>query len=342
MTYPTLKIGDLTPRLPLIQGGMGIGVSMERLAAAVASAGGIGVISGAQPGYREPDFRTNHREANRRGLVKAIRAARELCPDGILGVNLLQATKHYEELVRTAVEEKIDLIITGAGLPKKLPELVAGSTTKIIPIVSSKKALALIEKLWTKRYDRKPDAVIFEGPEAGGHLGFSASDLAGTIDTDALLTEVVTHADGRYPIIAAGGYHTPEKIQHAFALGARGVQVSTPFVTTVECDADIAYKEAYLSARAEDIVIVNSPLGMPGRALKNPFIARTFQGKIPIKSCYQCIEKCNPADTPYCITEALVAAVEGRVDEGLIFMGEGASDLHELTDVATVIQRLFP
>jgi NAD(P)H-dependent flavin oxidoreductase YrpB (nitropropane dioxygenase family) len=177
MKLPSLQIGDLVARIPIIQGGMGIGVSRSNLASAVANEGGIGVISGVQIGFQEPDFETNNREANIRALGKEIRRARQLSPNGIIGVNFLVAMNNYREMVMAAVEEKIDLIISGAGLPKSLPEFVEGTKTKIAPIVSSGKAAMLISKLWDKRYNHIPDAVIVEGPDAGGHLGFSEEEL---------------------------------------------------------------------------------------------------------------------------------------------------------------------
>lgn len=349
MKLPALRIGHLFANIPILQGGMGVGVSLSRLASAVANEGAIGVISGVQIGFREPDFETNCDEANVRGLRKEIRRARELSPEGILGVNLLVAINNYKEMVKAAVEEKIDLIISGAGLPTELPVLVKGSNTKIAPIVSSGKAAALIAKLWNKKFDYTPDLVIVEGPEAGGHLGFTMEQLErGTHRSLPEIVSEVIAALGPYressgkeiPVIAAGGIYRGHDIAQYLKLGAAGVQMGTRFVATEECDASLQYKEAYLKAAKEDIQLVKSPVGMPGRALSNPFIKRVALTKDPITKCYQCLKPCKPAESPYCISTALIRAVKGDTDNGLVFVGSNAYRLNKIVKAKELIQEL--
>ncbi len=350
MKLPSLRIGELMANIPIIQGGMGVGVSLSKLAAAVANEGGIGVISGVQIGFREPDFEKNCDEANVRGLIKEIKKARELSPKGILGVNLLVAINNYKDMVKAAVEEKIDLIISGAGLPTELPALVKGTKTKIAPVVSSGKAAALMAKLWQKKFDYTPDLVIVEGPEAGGHLGFTMEQLnhEEKPDLSNILKEVMEalnpfkKSDGEnIPVVVAGGIFDGFDIAKYIKAGASGVQMSTRFVATEECDAHINYKEAYLKATKEDIQLVKSPVGMPGRAIRNDFIKRLESGNIPIKKCYNCLRPCDPGSSPYCISTALINAVLGNVDEGLIFVGSNAYKLDHIVTVKELIRELI-
>ena len=297
MKLPALQIGDLTATVPIIQGGMGVGVSRACLAAAVANEGGVGILSGAQMGFMEPDFRQHTLQANLRAMIAEIRKARKLSPNGIIGINFLVAMNHYKEIARAAVEEGIDLIISGAGLPTDLPALVEGFKTKIAPIVSSGKAAQVISKLWERHYQKVPDLVVVEGPEAGGHLGFSADVLRGDAKPNLLdiVREVIEavapfaqKAQKQIPVVAAGGIFTGADIAKYINAGASGVQMATRFVATEECDADIKYKQAYIDARKEDITIIDSPVGMPGRALRNKFIQHleaaqgTYKGVLPV------------------------------------------------------------
>jgi len=347
--FPTLKIRDLEVKLPIIQGGMGIGVSMSKLAAAVANEGGIGIISGAQPGYQEENFRTDNNAANVQGLIKEIRKARELAPNGAIGVNFLAASKNYTDLVMAAVKEKVDLVISGAGLPKTLPSLVKGTSTKIAPIVSSGKAAATIAKIWDRKYDYLPDAVIVEGPLAGGHLGFHPDDLkdGNWPNLKDLVTEVVEALkpfeekyDRKVAVIAAGGVFSGADMAEMMEAGAAGVQMATRFVTTEECDASDAFKQAYIDATEDDIEIIVSPVGLPGRAVKNKFTELAKEGAHKVTRCYLCLKGCNPATTPYCITDALVASVEGDTENGLVFVGQNASKLTEISTVHNVIESI--
>ena len=282
----TLKIGELTARIPVIQGGMGVGISLSGLAGSVAACGGVGVISTAQIGYRDPEFEKNPIKTNLRVIGEEIQKAREIAKGGILGVNIMVATKQYAEYVKAAVKAGIDLIISGAGLPMELPKLVEGSKTKIAPIVSTVKAARVICRFWDHHYQRMPDLVVIEGPKAGGHLGFSRKQLEEfnpvTYDQEirGILAEVKKYADKygkEIPVVVAGGIFTREDMLHAMELGADGVQMGTRFVTTWECDASEAYKQTYLHAKKEDIVIVDSPVGMPGRAIAGEFIRRRLR-----------------------------------------------------------------
>lgn len=326
-----LIIGKLEAPIPVVQGGMGVGVSLSGLAGAVAACGGVGVISTAQIGYREPDFDSNPIQANLRAIKKEINLAREAAPHGIIGVNIMAATRQYEDYVRAAAEAGADIIISGAGLPVTLPAAAGDFGTLLAPIVSSLKSVQVITRYWMKKYRRFPDMVVIEGPKAGGHLGFSLEQLeAGDkfpFDSEAVkIIEWVKAQDTErpVPVIVGGGVYGRPEMEHYLELGADGVQVSTRFVTTKECDASEAFKQAYIRAGKEDIVLVKSPVGMPGRAVRNSFIRKAEQGKIPHGRCHLCIQSCNPSETPYCITDALIHAVTGDLDNGLIFCGENA------------------
>ncbi|TJX14042.1 nitronate monooxygenase [Tissierella creatinini] len=349
MKFPQLKIGEKITKFPIIQGGMGVGISLSSLASTVANYGGIGVISGVQIGYREEDFERNCNEANERALAKEIRRARELSPDRILGVNLMKAMNNYKEMVAVAVKEKIDLIISGAGLPSELPSLVKDSETKIAPIVSSGKAAAVITKLWKKHYDYLPDLVIVEGPMAGGHLGFSLKELKGELpDLKKIVKDVINvlkpyedESGKKIPVIAAGGIYDSKDIKEYIELGCSGVQIGTRFVATHECDASLEFKNAYIQAKEEDIDIVLSPVGMPGQAIINPFIKRIKEEREKVTKCFRCLQPCNPVTTPYCISKALINSVKGNVDEGLLFVGRIAYRLDRIVSVKELIDELF-
>ena len=342
-----LVIGDLKAEVPVIQGGMGVGISLSGLAGAVAAEGGIGIISTAQIGYREPDFDDHPIEANMRAIGKEVAKAKELSGGGIVGVNIMVATREYERYVKAAVEAGVDLIISGAGLPMKLPELVGESKTKLAPIVSSLKSAEVIFKYWQKKYNRLPDLKVIEGPRAGGHLGFHMEDLV-EIDDAAYDVEIQKIIDrvkeygvqyGKdIPVVVAGGIYERKDMEHYMEMGAAGVQMATRFVTTYECDAAPAYKQTYIDAKEEDIVIVKSPVGMPGRAILNPFMKRAKEGRIPHGKCHTCISTCKPAETPYCITDALVNAAVGNVENALLFCGSNAYRAKELEHVKDIIE----
>lgn len=349
MQMKPLVIGDLTVKIPIIQGGMGVGVSRSKLAGAVAREGGMGIISTAQIGYDEPDFNKHQIESNLQAIKKHLMLAKEAALGGIVGVNIMVATKQFERYVKAACEGGADVIISGAGLPITLPELVKGFKTKIAPIVSSVKAASVILKMWDKKYKTTADFLVIEGPLAGGHLGFSKEQLdhIDELDYDTEIKGIIEckkEFEDKYnrpiPVIVAGGIFDQNDIKHAIDLGADGVQISTRFVVTDECDASQAYKNAYLEAKKEDIKIVISPVGMPGRAIMNPFLKGVSEKKVAISKCFNCLEHCNPKETPYCITKALINAVEGNLKEGLIFCGENVHRLTKMTTVKEIFEEL--
>lgn len=346
-----IKIGDKLTRIPLIQGGMGVGISLGRLAGAVAKEGGVGIISTAQIGYREPDFDDNPAEANLRAIRSEMEKARAISPDGIVGFNVMTALREHAEHIRAAVKAGADIIISGAGLPTELPALTEGSRTKVAPIVSTDKSAQVILKYWDRKYKRTADLVVIEGPLAGGHLGFKKEDLS-EYTPDVYSEEIrriirtVKSYGEKYgvdiPVVVAGGIYDGDDVKRVMALGADGVQVATRFVTTEECDADIRYKEAYIRASEEDIAIVKSPVGMPGRAILNPFMKRVMAGgKIPHSPCHGCLAKCKPAEIPYCITDGLINAVKGNVENALLFCGAKAWKAQKIDTVREAVQELF-
>ncbi|WP_042273706.1 NAD(P)H-dependent flavin oxidoreductase [[Clostridium] dakarense] len=344
-----LIIGDLVAKVPVIQGGMGVGVSRSSLAAAVAKAGGIGVISGAQVGYDEDDFEKNTLNANLRALKKHIIKAKESCLDGIIGVNLMVAMNNYEEHVKQAIEAGVDLIISGAGLPTKLPSFVKNSKVKIAPIVSTSKAASVILKMWDRKEKTTADLIVVEGPKAGGHLGYTKDELESISvdDYDNEFKEILKVAktygekyNKEIPVVAAGGIYTGDDVAKYINLGASGVQVGTRFVTTYECDAHENFKNTYINSSEDDINIVTSPVGMPGRAITNKFIKTVSENRPKITKCYDCLIPCNPKNTPYCISQALINAVKGDIDNSLLFCGENAYRADRLYSVDEVIKEL--
>ena len=345
-----LKIGELVAEKPIIQGGMGVGVSRSSLAGAVAAEGGIGIISTAQIGYDEEGFEKDQAGCNRIAIKKHIKRAKEIAGGkGLVGVNIMVALKHYKEHVQEAVKAGADVIISGAGLPMDLPKLVGENVTKIAPIVSSKRAAQLILKMWAHRYNRTADFIVVEGPKAGGHLGFSKEQLQDIdkLDYDQEIRDIIEckkdyeeKFQRKIPVIVAGGIFDRKDIEHVMKLGADGVQIASRFVATEECDASDAYKQAYIQAEKKNIQIIQSPVGMPGRALRNEFIKGLETARKPITKCYNCLEKCDPRTVPYCITKALIAAVQGNVENGLIFCGENVDRIHEMTTVHDLMNEL--
>lgn len=346
MQSKPLVIGDLTAAVPVIQGGMGVGVSLSSLAGAVAREGGIGILSSAQIGYRDPEFDAQPIETNLRILGEEIKKAKELSDGGIIGVNIMVATREYESYVKAAVEAGADLIISGAGLPTSLPGIIGEADTKLAPIVSSVKSADVICKYWWKKYKRLPNLVVIEGPKAGGHLGFTLEQLESLSVEDfdceiRLILDKIQEYEkicGRpIPVVAAGGIYSREDMEHYLAMGAAGVQIATRFVTTYECDVHDAFKQAYINAQKDDIVIVKSPVGMPGRAILNPFMKKAKEGRIPHGKCHLCVSTCKPAETPYCITDALVNAAKGNIEEALVFCGENAYRATKLESVREIM-----
>lgn len=355
-----LKIGELVVEKPIVQGGMGVGISLSSLAGTVAKAGGMGIISTAQIGFREPDFSENPLKANLRAIGKELEKARKIAPQGVIGFNIMVATKDYALYVKEAVKAGADIIISGAGVPVNLPELTKGAKAKIAPIVSTAKSAMVLCKMWDRKYQTAPDMVVIEGPLAGGHLGFSLKQLeefgvsVGAEDTvleqkdyEQEIQDIIRIVKGyeekyqrHIPVVTAGGIYTYEDVVHQIELGADGVQVATRFVTTEECDAPAVYKEAYINAQKDHIVITKSPVGMPGRAIKNEFLSQV--GKVPFKldKCYQCLEKCDKDTIPYCITKALVNAATGDLNHALLFCGSNAYRASKIETVQDVMDQL--
>ena len=429
-------IGNIEIKTPVIQGGMGVGISLSGLASAVANEGGVGVISCAGLGLLYPKGKGTYPEKCINGLKEEIRKARAKTK-GIIGVNVMVALSNYADMVRTAIEEKIDVVFSGAGLPLDLPSyLTPESTTKLVPIVSSSRAAKIICDKWQKNYNYLPDAIVVEGPKAGGHLGFKKEQLqdqhyaletlipevvmiassykeqkqipviaAGGISTgediahfmglgaagvqmgsifvttqecdasetfkevyihsksedvlikkeqlqdqhyalETLIPEVVMIASSykeqkQIPVIAAGGISTGEDIAHFMGLGAAGVQMGSIFVTTQECDASETFKEVYIHSKSEDVLIIESPVGMPGRAIDGEFIHNVNSGLERPKSCsFHCIKTCDYTKSPYCIIKALYNAAKGNMKKGYAFAGSNAFLAEKISSVKEVMSTL--
>ena len=349
-TWPALKIGNLVAPTPIVQGGMGVGISLSGLASAVANAGGIGVIAANAIGLIEKDYYKDGREANLRALRREIRKARELT-NGIIGVNIMVAVNDFHELLDVAIEEKVDIVFMGAGLPiKGLPvEKIRANGVKIAPIVSSARATEMIFKMWKKIYNDVPDAVVFEGPKAGGHLGFTEEQLDDpTYQVEAIVPEIakvlIPYGEEfarEIPLIAGGGVYSGEDIYKVLQSGAQGVQMATRFVATDECDADIRFKQAYVDCTEEDIGLIKSPVGMPGRAIRNKFITDTEAGIRPAFTCaWKCLSSCKAQDANYCISIALNNARRGVLQGGFVFAGANAYRIKEIVPVAALVSEL--
>lgn len=355
MTYrrnllPSLRIGGAVASVPVIQGGMGVGVSLSGLASAVAREGGIGVIAGAGLGLTVSPNGERFAENNLIVLRQQVRAARQLAPGGLIGLNLMVALTDYADLARVASEEGVDFIFSGAGLPLALPGFVDNPRVKLVPIVSSGRAAALLCSSWSKRYGRTPDAFVVEGPKAGGHLGFSRDQLLkiASFSVEKLLADVL-EATAPFrdsfgepiPVITAGGIFDGEDIVRMLELGASGVQMGTRFVCTHECDASPEFKQAFLNAKPKDVIFVNSPVGMPGRAIRNKFLDLVDQGNPHTTACpYHCLKTCDPVTKPYCIAIALNRARMGDLDRGLIFAGENVTRIRSIVSVHELMTEL--
>lgn len=328
-----LRIGSLAIPVPIVQGGMGVGISLSGMASAVANEGGVGVISSAGLGLLYRNLAADYLEASIEGLKEELRKAREKTV-GVIGVNVMVAMSNFADMVKTSIAEKADIIFSGAGLPLDLPSyLKCDSTTKLVPIVSSGRAAKIICEKWKKEYDYLPDAIVVEGPKAGGHLGFKAEQITDeNYSLEHLIPEVVATVkvfeelyNVKIPVIAAGGVYTGQNIHDIMKLGASGVQLGTRFVTTTECDASDAFKQTYINAKAEDIEIIKSPVGMPGRAIGNGFLDKVKLGiKQPIRCPFKCIRTCDVSSSPYCIISALYSAFKGNFNSGYAFAGTNA------------------
>jgi nitronate monooxygenase len=343
---PSLKIRNLEIYPPIIQGGMGVRVSGANLAVAVANTGCAGVIASAGLGFFDGVRGADARKLGQDVFRAEIRKARHLT-NGPIGVNILVALTDYEILARAAAEEKADMIISGAGLPLGLPGYVGDSDIALIPIVSSARTFNIICRRWQAHFQRLPDAVVVEGPMAGGHLGYSKESLADhtAATLEQTVVEVVEAANAftpRIPVVAGGGIFDGADIARFLDLGASGVQMATRFVCTDECDVHENFKRAYMAARQEDITIIESPVGLPGRVIDNAFVASIKQGKTMPFSCkYNCLRSCDPRKAPYCIAEVLAKAAQGRLDEAFAFAGSNAWRCHEIVPVKKLVETLM-
>ena len=330
-------IGNIEIKTPVIQGGMGVGISLSGLASAVANEGGVGVISCAGLGLLYPKGKGSYPEKCISGLREEIHKARTKT-EGIIGVNVMVALSNYADMVRTAIE----------GLPLDLPSyLTPESVTKLVPIVSSSRAAKVICDKWQKNYNYLPDAIVVEGPKAGGHLGFKKEQIQDQhYALEALIPEVVMIASSykeqkQIPVIAAGGISTGEDIAHFMELGASGVQMGSIFVTTLECDASETFKEVYIHSKSEDVLIIESPVGMPGRAIDGEFIHNVNNGLERPKSCsFHCIKTCDYTKSPYCIIKALYNAARGNMKKGYAFAGSNAFLAEKISSVKEVMATL--
>lgn len=345
----SFKIGNIEIRVPIIQGGMGVGVSLSSLASAVANEGGVGVISCAGIGLLYPKFSSDYLTNSIMGLREEIRRSREKTR-GVIGVNVMVALSNFSDMIKTAIAEKVDIIFSGAGMPLDLPSyLDKNSTTKLVPIVSSARAARLLCDKWKSKYDYLPDAIVVEGPKAGGHLGFKLSDITNEdFSLEVVLPQVVKEVKifeelygQKIPVIAAGGIHSGEDIYRMIELGASGVQMGSRFVVTNECDASQGFKDSFINSKQEDIEIISSPVGMPGRAIIGEFIDRVRAGLTKPKLCpYRCIKTCDYTKSPYCIILALYNAAKGNMKKGYVFAGANAFLTNKITSVKETIDGL--
>ncbi len=350
---PALQIGNLSLPTPVIQGGMGVGISLSGLASAVANQGGIGVISSVALGLLNNDKNMKYRQANLEILRREIRAARKKS-NGVIGLNIMVAMTDFDDLLRTAIEEEVDIVFMGAGLPLRFPEgftpqMIRECKTHFAPIVSSARAAQLVFKHWEKKFARVPDAVVVEGPKAGGHLGFKKEQIFNPAyrlenlipQVVAALVEFEERQNKTIPVIAAGGIYTGADARKFLELGAAGIQMGTRFVATHECDASEKFKQAYVDCRKEDITIIQSPVGLPGRAIRNTFINDVSAGeRKPFKCSWKCLKTCDFRTAPYCIADALNNAQKGRLLKGFTFAGSNAYRVKKIVSVRELFASL--
>lgn len=348
----TIKLRNKTLQIPIIQGGMGVGVSLGNLAGHVAKCGGMGMISTAHTGYRCDDFWQNFLEDNLIELKNEIHKAKEIAGgNGMVGINVMVALRHYDKMVKAAIEGGADAIISGAGIPMELPAIVGNADVAIAPVVSSGKSARVICQAWKKRHNRLPDFIVIEGSKAGGHLGFPVDELLENSeqsleeifeDVQKVVKVFEEKYDVQIPIFVAGGIYTGYDLKKFTDMGAAGAQIATRFIATHECDASLAYKEHYINVKPEDIVLIKSPVGMPGRALRSPLIERLERGeKEKISRCLVCLRPCDPKVVDYCITTALTEAAKGNWDKGLFFCGSNGYRMDKIVHVKDVIDEIM-
>lgn len=347
-SLPALNIGHLKIDPPFILGGMGVRSSDHHLASAVANCGMAGTIASVGLVRTLCKGQAYVDESNR-GLVEEIRKSRELS-DGVIGVNIMVALTNYDELVKTAVREKVDYIISGAGLPLGLPALAKDSGVCLIPVVSSRRSADIICKRWLGRDNCLPDAMVVEGALAGGHLGYSLDEVSvwNEHSLESICKDVIDIArkyeiqTGKHiPVIAAGGIFDGADIARMFEIGVEGVQMATRFLATNECSLPDNCKQLIIDSGEEDMIIIKSPVGMPGRAVRNELVDKVLRGeKQPISCPYHCLRTCNPSESLFCIAAALVGAHEGDDKNGLIMGGYNAHRIHEIVPVRELVDEL--
>ncbi len=349
MKIPTLKINNKTVKFPIIQGGMGIRISLSKLANACMKSGIVATISAAQVGFLKKGFRKDPLNTRHQALEEEISKIRKENPNGVLGVNLMHAINDYDKYARFLAKQDIDFIVSGAGLPFDLPEYIKGSKVKGAFIISSGRAARLMLRKWDRGYSYMPEFIVCEGPLAGGHLGFSKEDFeSGNVkDLEDIVKEtkeVVKPFEEKYgihiPIIAAGGIHDGHDMARMIEAGSDGVQIATRFIATPECDASEEYKEMIVNSKEEDIVRVSSPAGLPGRAVKNFLTEQLKVANIKVSYCVNCLKTCKKQGIPYCITEQLGNSASGD-NKGLIFTGAKAHLINKIETVDAIVKRII-
>ncbi len=346
MKIPSLKIGDLTIRIPIVQGGMGVSVSKASLASAVSLAGGLGVIASVGLG-EEMDMSIPYMQRSRQALSAEIREVKQ---QGLpVGVNVMVALTNFGDLVKTCAREEVDVLFAGAGLPLRLPEFAGDSSMKLVPIISSGRAADVICRSWSKKYSRFPDAIVVEGPMAGGHLGFKlqdildgkASDLKTLVRETLAVTDRYEQQAGRkIPVIAAGGVYTGADIAGFLNMGASGVQMGTRFVATHECDVSNAYKQAYVDATEDDVAVILSPVGLPARVIRTPFVEKSLGEKQKFNCFYKCLITCDADKANYCIALALLDSSRGKLDTGFPMCGQNVYRIDKIVSVKELMREL--
>ncbi len=347
-----VHIGNLILKKAIIQGGMGVGISCSRLAGAVAYEGGMGVVSSAQIGYGDLNFKDRPEETNLKILPLEIKKAKELSQgNGAIAVNIMSVTQLYEDYVKTAISAGVDAIISGAGLPVELPALAKGTGVKIAPVLSSFKAAKVLLNLWHKKHSSTADFLVMESPYSGGHQGYTHNSLENLDESIKIFEDDVkkvielkkTYEEiykKSIPVFIAGGIFDSADVGHALSLGADGVQVGTRFIATYECDASENYKNAYILATKSDLIIIDSPVGMPARVLRNSFVERMMNGSEKITNCYNCLKACDPSTAKYCISEVLIKSANGDTENGLFFCSTNPDKINKMQSVKEVMADL--
>ena len=346
-----LILGDLEIKVPIIQGGMGVRVSTSALASAVANCGAAGTIASVGLAPDTAELRLDVPKSSRDHLIKEINIAKEKTK-GVFGINIMVALSNFEDLARTSAKEGVDYIISGAGLPISLPEYTEGHDTKLIPLISSARGLKVLLKTWKRRYNILPDAVIVEGPLSGGHIGnhsLNELNLGKFKSLETTFKEVLTMVDEygmlankKIPVIAAGGIFDGKDMAKFISMGAGGVQIGTRFILTEECSAAQSYKDVFLKAEEKDLVFIQSPVGMPAKVIRTKFVDAMLAGETrPISCNYQCLRTCNPSEVPFCIAKVLINAVEGDVDNGLVFSSSYIQKLNKIVSCQELIDELM-